>query len=44
MCYCNKINIAKKLLTIPFFDEFGTIFVERERERERERESQIDNR
>ncbi|MDR0559325.1 MAG: hypothetical protein LBG92_04095 [Prevotellaceae bacterium] len=33
-------NIAKKkLLTIPFFDEFGTIFVERERERERERES-----
>ncbi|MDR0560050.1 MAG: hypothetical protein LBG92_07745 [Prevotellaceae bacterium] len=30
-------NIAKKkLLTIPFFNEFGTIFVERERERERE--------
>jgi hypothetical protein len=29
----------KKLLTIAFFDKFGTIFVEREREREREREN-----
>jgi hypothetical protein len=33
-----KHNAKKKLLTIAFFDEFGTILVERERERERERE------
>ncbi|MDR0559141.1 MAG: porin family protein [Prevotellaceae bacterium] len=31
--------MKKKLLTTVFFDEFGTLFVERERERERERES-----
>jgi hypothetical protein len=37
MCSNLKHTAKKKLLTIAFFDGFGTIFVEREREREREK-------